>query len=126
MTQRLADIHPIWREALACHESLRRLGFEAADIFLFRRDDDGRVAFLVRSISYGLCVDLRAGDAREFAQRPLDELFAEWEGIAHLWNSATVSEMDEVFAPSLIRERSALLVGDLVIRGFAIPAACDA
>jgi hypothetical protein len=123
--ERLSDLHPIWREALACYEALRRLGFSPEDIFLSRHED-GRMMLLVRSARYGLIVNLAAGDAAELRDLPHDELTAEWARAAVLWNGASREETAEVYKNSLIYRRSDMMMFDLVNNGIAIPATCDA
>lgn len=124
---RLVEVHPIWREGLACFEALRRLGFVADDIYMSRHDD-GRMMLVVESVGYALVVNLRGGGAGagEFAKRPLGEVFAEWEVAANLWNSATDAERSVLFEASMIREYCAELVVDFLAKGLSIPATCDA
>lgn len=121
----LSGLHPIWMEALACYESLRRLGFCPDDIYLSRHDD-GRMMLVVQSARYGLVVNLAEGDAADFGGRPLDDLFGEWQVAAALWNEAAADETQELYASSLIRRQSTKMVVDLVSHGITMPATCDA
>ena len=122
---RLSELHPIWREALACYESLRRVGFCSDDIFLCRHDD-GRMMMFVQSARYGLVVNLAEGDPAELGALPLDELAGEWRAAAQLWNEASADETQELYASSLIRLQSTKMVVDLVSHGITMPATCDA
>lgn len=122
---RFAGLHPAWREALACHEALRRLGYDAEEIFLSRHDD-GRLLLLIPRARYGLVVNPRGGGGRDLAGRSPAELAAEWAAAAREWNEATPEEMDALFQGSAIRGRSLHLAMDLGHKGIVIPAACDA
>lgn len=122
---RLSELHPIWREALACYESLRRVGFCPDDIYLSRHDD-GRMMLVVQSARYGLVVNLAAGNSAELGARPIDELSGEWQAAANLWNEAAADETQELYANSLIRRHSSKMVVDLVSHGITMPATCDA
>ena len=123
---RLSELHPIWREALACYESLRRLGFCSDDIYLCRHDD-GRMMLFVQSARYGLVVNLAEGDAAEL-RRVVPSTTSSGSGKSRrpLWNEASADETQELYASSLIRLQSTKMVVDLVSHGITMPATCDA
>ena len=88
--------------------------------------EDGRLMLLVRSARYGLVVNIREGDSAEFRARSIDELAAEWARATVLWNDVCRDEAEALYANSLIRSQSFLLVDDLCGHGISVPAACDA
>jgi hypothetical protein len=122
---KLAELHPIWKEALACFEALRRLGFVSDDIYMARHTD-GRMKLVVLSVSYGLIANPMCGDKFAFKARPIEEVMSEWAEAAELWNHGTDEERQSLWEQSLIGRHGVALVTDLLRYGIHAPAGAEA
>ncbi len=103
------------KELLAMHESFRRLGFPAAELFVAPHTS-GRVQFLLQRHGQQFTVDIpgRITDEATF--------ITEWERATEWWNNdaTTTAERNEVMAASELLEKvgNVTLVASLVARGF--------
>ncbi len=123
---KLLELHPIWKEVIACFEALRRLGFTADDLFL-SRSPDGRMGMLARSANYLLVANPVGEDAFVFKGRSDPELQAEWREAAALWNaSADKPDSMELWEGSTIRRHGIDLIMDLHRHGILVPAIAEA
>jgi len=122
----LSELHPIWREVMACFEALRRLGFSADDLFM-SRSPDGRMGMYLRSENYLLVANLPGVNAFAFKGRPNAELEVEWREAASAWNAAADKpESVLLWEGSSIYQHGPELLMDLLSHGIMVPAAADA
>lgn len=123
----LAELHPIWREALATYETFRRLGFTPDDIHLGKLND-GRVTLGIASVCFA-SVLIPAGDpkaAYAFKDHDDSTLVKNWQEACDLWNVGDEAELQEIYATSTIfRDKVAFMVS-LQCAGIEIPCTVDA
>jgi hypothetical protein len=123
----LNTVHPIWHEALAICEALRRLGFTSDDIMLGQHPD-GRMMICLHSTPFGVAVCLQEDRllAYVFKNRSADELLEEWRCAVELWNTGPEEEAQAIWAASTIHQRSAPLLATLHAAGIIPPSTADA
>jgi hypothetical protein len=125
-TVTLATLHPIWRETLATWEVLRRLGFSPEDIVLGKHPD-GRLYLVIESVSFASVVCLEdPTQSHAFKDVPVEEIYADWEKIAVLWNTGTDAELKAIYDTSVIRSRAVSLLASMRLAGIIPPAHADA
>jgi hypothetical protein len=109
----ITDLHPTIREALALHESFRRLNFTPDEIYLRPRTDDAHVT-----------VKRGALEFNAFAGKhdmTVPELIRKWAVSTEWWNSvATHKEQDEIFRGSKVYANSMDFVASVVAKGFSV------
>jgi hypothetical protein len=122
---KLSELHPVWREALACQEALRRLGFTSDDLFV-SRCKDGRLLVHVESVHYGLTVNIPVGDSGALRSLSQEEFGRGWSQAAEARNGATVDELEHAWRDSLIVRQGVQLIVNLKMHGIELPATADA
>jgi hypothetical protein len=105
------------REALACHEMLRRLGFQADDIYLVAAPDpQGMVALQLR------VGELHFSYATGVQQMSHEVLAQKWQAAVRLWNhDFTSEECWALFKSSQIAGRLDEVLATLRKKGFPLP-----
>lgn len=103
------------REALACFEAFRRLGFESKDIYLVIQPWGYGCGLQAQGIRYLVpCGDLSAGE-NAITQR--------WKEMVTRWNTDGSDRWrEQVWRGSIISSRCLDFVTKLVGAGFALPA----
>ena len=109
----ITDLHPTLREALALHESFRRLNFTPDEIYLMPRTGDVHVTVKRGALQFNA-----------FAGRhdlTVPELIRKWAMSTEWWNSvATHEEQDGIFRGSRVFADSAGFVAAVVAKGFSV------
>ena len=107
------------KEALAVHEGLRKVGFEAEDIYVRPQElQDGSILVHVsitnKDIEFGIAVGLFNGSRKE--------LESQWEEASRWWNTrATDDQLDDIWENSKMRTAGEGIIEQLVRRGVEIP-----
>ena len=107
------DLHPTIREALALHESFRRLNFTPDEIYLLPRTGDVHVTVKRGTLQFNA-----------FAGRhelTVFELIRKWAAATEWWNTtATNTEQDTIFRGSKVFASSVDFVASVVTKGFSV------
>lgn len=110
---RAADLHPTLHEALALHESFRRLNFTPDEIYLMPRTGDVHVTVKRSALQFNA-----------FAGRhdlAVPELIRKWAMSTEWWNqTATHEEQDAIFRGSKVFANSVSFVASIVAKGFNV------
>lgn len=79
----LDHIPEVLREALAVHEFLRRLGFDAGNIFVMPRPNDLLVVLIPDLSNQDFAFAVSCGSMQEIPRETFEDL---WKRAVHLWN----------------------------------------
>ncbi|HVI42716.1 MAG TPA: hypothetical protein VM577_19080 [Anaerovoracaceae bacterium] len=94
-----------YREALACHEGLRRLGFKPDDIYMMLVEQDLYVSLRVQDLEFN--IELGA------VEKTADEFPEYWGQIADRFNTCPEEEASEIWEASFFKksfEKIAILI----------------
>lgn len=109
------DLEPAYREALAVHEVLRRLGFDVDDIYFMLDKQTMSVVLKAQDQQFVINVgQVRKADATKFAR----DLSRAAEGYNKTFTDA---ERKEILHSSSVYANSVILTTELVMKGFAFP-----
>lgn len=111
---KLSTLNPIFREALATHEAMRKLGFLPENIFA----SIGSGSLFVEVETLGKRFSIRIG------QMPLsfEKFSAVWTEATHAYNSGSDDELYEIWDHSLIRRELPKIMAKMKEKGIVIPA----
>lgn len=112
---KLADVNPIYKEALAAFEIFRKLRFPSELIYF--TVVDGCVAIQVRTQPRDTIVVLDPVPASMDAAA----LEAGWVEAAGLWNTATQLEMRDVAERARVRRSAVKIIADMHLAGIVFP-----
>lgn len=109
--QRLTDLPPVIREALAVHEAFRRLGVASADIYFVQYRDQPFVS-----------IEARQGDKRfpVAVGDAFDGIEDVWSAATRAWNAAPTSEQMAVFEASAVYNNTSRFMSALIDHGFIV------
>lgn len=111
------DIHPTIRQALGCHEGLRKLGFVPDDIFVtFNPDATMLVVLKTQGKQFAITVGFVRGVSREAWETM-------WSSAATAVRDGSVSQrdLDRIWQESLTRKQSLGFIAGLKAKGIRIP-----
>lgn len=107
------DLHPTLREALALHESFRRLNFTPGEIYLRPRTNDVHVTVKRRGLEFNAFAGTHG--------LTVPELIRKWALASAWWNdTATHAEQDSIFRDSKVFANSVGFVASIVAKGFTV------
>lgn len=110
---------PLFREALAVHEALRRLGFSADDIYIARYRH-GEVQMHLRTQGLEFTYDCGTTEMSPEA------MLAAWEAAAGEWNKVPPAEIDRALDESFVGQNFVNLLVILKMKGFVLPSVAAA
>lgn len=102
-----------YREALACHEGLRRLGFKPDDIYMMLVGKDLFVSLRVQELEF----NIELGSI----EKTLEEFPAYWGGIADRFNTCPEEEAAEIWESSFFKKSFERIAGLIKQKGILIP-----
>lgn len=111
------DIHPTIRQAIGCHEGLRKLGFVPDDIFVSLNPDATMLVVLkTQGKQFAITVGLVRGVARETWQ-------AMWSTSATAVRDGSLSQpdLDRIWRESLTHKRAFDFIAAIQSKGIRIP-----
>jgi hypothetical protein len=112
---KLSDLNPVFREALATFEAMRRFGFTPDQIYMSvgQRSLFCTVKSSIASESFSI----------RMGPMPLskEEFQAEWEKVCELWKNGTEKEHLRIWDHSVARTQTAQLLVLLKAKGIRVP-----
>lgn len=124
----LADLHPIYREALCVWEAFRRAGFAAGEIYVGRFPPEGCVVVALPHLKYGWVVTPSGHDPLELATVDAEDFVRGWKAAANLWNELAARqdpELQLIWEVSDVQHRSVEFVSLMMDRSIELPCTAD-
>jgi len=109
------DLHPTLREALALHESFRRLNFIPDEIYLLPRAKDVHVTVKRGTLQFNAFAGVH--------ELTIPELVRKWTLSTKWWNeTATNDEQQQIFRDSKVFREKVAFVAAVIAKGFNVRA----
>ena len=108
---KLLDLPIVIKEAICCHEALRRMGFRSEDIFVV--DNMGEIFVALKTQGKEFNIDIGTNPEKDI--QPL------WETATNLYNTSMDDEALELWNSSQMKQTFIALAQALKMKGIAIP-----